>query len=367
MINDATWGLLDENIICFHHQKKTQVLIILNAELNTIFQIKETIGSIWFKTNLNGKYFYFARFRNENNETEYIQASFLGDKIDLESVWFPKKFELMKYYSPIYNDNNIVYGNNNGYWTKTNLKGDFIWESKIDAGHCYAWNDNYLYFLKVEKGNSEEKFIEKESTVVCLSQEDGSMLWRNDIEGIVSTPILLYEDRILVESKKHGIVCIEASSGQILWNWKKSEYQCCRKYTIDYEGILHILEVDIYYQLNLQDGSIMNVLDLKKELKRFKIKIGGEYVDDRKDYGLTFGMSSFQPSVSAEHFLIAIFNQVIFVNKSTGKMDYSYLLEDKRGKVSELAIIGENRIILVEACFSSKMPNTIWKVLESVV
>lgn len=289
----------------------------------------------------------------------------------MERVCFPENFEVMKYFGPICNDNDIVYGNNKGYLTKTNIKGELIWQStflkKGILGFPEAWNDNYFFFLHVDTGTSEERYIEKESAVICLSQEDGSILWRKDIEGIVSTPILLYKDRVLVESKKHGIVCIEASSGQILWNWKKSDYQGCRKYTIEYQGILHILEANSYYQLNLQDGSIMNVFDLNKELKRFKIKIGGEYVDDRKDYGLTFGMPSFQPSVSVEHFIVAIFNQIIFINKTTGLFDYTHLLEDKRGKVLELAIIGENRIVLVEQCYSSKMPNTIWKVLESVV
>lgn len=75
IINNAIWGLLEDNTIYFHYQKKTQVLTILNAELNTIFQTKKTVGSIWFKTNLNGKYFYFARFLSES-EIEYIQAFF---------------------------------------------------------------------------------------------------------------------------------------------------------------------------------------------------------------------------------------------------------------------------------------------------
>ena len=194
---------------------------------------------------------------------------------------------------------------------------------------------------------------------------------------------MLFKNLLLLENTTNEILCLEASSGKILWNWLTNEdvrinrkeafkgkintnnldkISDIRTYTLDYEGVLHILDFDQYIQVDIETGTVLQIFELAKAIKKLKLEIKKNVSPE------TYLGPSNRPSVSTTHFIVSIMNYVVFINKQTGIIDYTYQLEEKEGRVEELSIIGENRIILIESGYKKKNRGgsySIWKVLES--
>ena len=321
------------------------------------------------------------------------------------ALWFEKdyllklydeNFELLKeqnlgyfilydsfYLTIIFNKNNDV------FLKKLNDNNEEIWNCDVPItinGLTIAWNDDFIFFYRQElietipaiQYESPEIKIYRNS-IVCISQANGKLVWEKDIENLqLGRPILLCDNIIVIKSNSIGLLGLHTTTGQILWNWKlaeetynkrKAEYNGggyyfeislnIYEYTIDYEGKLHIVDFETYSQLNVKTGAILATFDFEKAQKKWKL--------NRKSVntpGGHFGLGA-TPTVTKDHCIAAIRNTVIFINKNTGQIDYIIPGEDKLyGGIKEIAVIGENRLLVYEGCGTRKMPDNILKIWE---
>lgn len=376
IINDlVSWNVLNDSIFLSTYINRTK-----NKVLTYSFQLLDRNYEYQLIFKEVG---YFPRFFNNNLniilEIENIDSKFL---VISESGNIINELHISKFPSPVFFDNNNVYCVSN-HFVKKDFKGDTKWEKQVNKSHTYiaAYDDKYI-FCKHNNFTTSKN----DNTITCFSQSDGSIIWQKEIDQIKHhVPILLFKNLLLLENTTNEILCLEASSGKILWNWLTNEdvrinrkeafkgkintnnldkISDIRTYTLDYEGVLHILDFDQYIQVDIETGTVLQIFELAKAIKKLKLEIKKNVSPE------TYLGPSNRPSVSTTHFIVSIMNYVVFINKQTGIIDYTYQLEEKEGRVEELSIIGENRIILIESGYKKKNRGgsySIWKVLESSI
>jgi outer membrane protein assembly factor BamB len=368
------WSVAGNNIVVCGYTKDKQIKHFIKVFNSKNILIKEIPVTHRFQSCQNTE---LLTLWNEPDKT-LIFYDEEGDNL----------IELMMETPPFYIDShNIFTVTEDGFYCKYDNNGNWIWKSekskKAIFGFKEAWNDTYFYFTQVNmlEGHGH---LENKGFVICISQFDGKLIWQKEIDQIKHhVPILLFNNLLLVENTTNGILCLEASSGKMLWNWRTSEevrinrqetfrgkiysfnldsITDIRTYTLDYEGILHILDFDQYIQINVESGTVLREFELNKAIKKLKLEL------KKTVSPATYLGPTDRPIVTATHFIVSILNYVVFINKRTGIIEYTYQLEEKEGRVQEFSIIGENRAILVESGYNRKNRGgsySIWKVLES--
>ncbi len=66
--------------------------------------------------------------------------------------------------------------------------------------------------------NKRVYFATTNGTVICLSSEDGTELWRNKLEPIEYSSPSIGENRLIIGTSNGGVFCLNSSTGKIIWN-----------------------------------------------------------------------------------------------------------------------------------------------------
>lgn len=341
----SVWACVNDTLIVNGFKKKKIIYELYNKNLilkNSKFW--ESFPSLIINSNHLLFWFY------KENILRFFDEEFNLEK----ELVFPKV--IIKSYG------NFLYCYQELIFYKYELNGLLIWESKIsNSPPLIAFDEKVIaYYLP----NSSEKLeIEDYDKVICLSQNSGEIIWKTHVENLNKNwPILLAKECLIIESDLEGIICLDVKTGTKLWNKKVIEGKKNRRYTLDYEQILHVIEVDIYLQINISDGSIIRQFDMKKEFKKLKIDL--YRLANENDFGNLLGMPSFQPTVTSTHFLVSVLSMILFINKSTGLVDSIYNCTNNRSQVAELAVIADNKVVIIESVWSGAFKGNILKVFE---
>ncbi|OIQ17877.1 MAG: hypothetical protein BM556_10650 [Bacteriovorax sp. MedPE-SWde] len=115
--------------------------------------------------------------------------------------------------SPLIHEGVVYVGNNNGFLDAYSLKnGRLIWREKtMGAMHSapVAYKNTLIY------GDIHGRMYGK-------NLESGKLAYVFDLGSPVDSTPVIAKDRIFVHTRNHKIFCIDASTGKILWSYKRS-------------------------------------------------------------------------------------------------------------------------------------------------
>jgi outer membrane protein assembly factor BamB len=115
--------------------------------------------------------------------------------------------------SPAMADEFLYVGENSGIFHAYNRKnGRPIWKS--DEGQAYhaspvVFKDKVLY------GNVEGRLYAR-------NRFNGELIYNIDLGSAVESEPVLYQGRLIVHTRNHKIVCLDAETGKVLWAYKRS-------------------------------------------------------------------------------------------------------------------------------------------------
>lgn len=354
-----------------------QPLIIgLDLNLNKIFEITSNI-SLW--SNLD------EIICSENGNSDIVVFSNeTGNEIKRYKIPFENDYPTLIFKNIYYSDLDF-----NGLLKKS-FDGKTFWKIELPYVKIIASKENDLIVIQDQDKNSFHGRV----GLFCISDLDGSIKWnlhesflfkKTQISDLLHRNIYLHDNGILlVQSRSQGILGVKAETGKILWKWKPDlkKIEPIRQknlahqndpkpnvkkmnlntfsFTIDYEGIVHILNHEYYTQLNSLTGSIINEFKMDSSLiqERPYFKYGYSY------YEKFIGS---EVTVSKTHVIGSNCERIIFINKTTGKLEKIISGEDpKHGVIRRILITGENKMITIEDCSSKNLDPYYMKIWKAI-
>ena len=350
------------------------IIIGLNLNLKVVFQLNKNIA-LW--PNL------FEIICDVFGNTDIV---FLKNETGDETKRYktPNEFEFPNL---IVKNIYYTYLNHIGL-AKKSFDGKTFWKIELPFVKIIALKEDDIIIIQDQDKNSFHGRI----GLFCISDLDGSIKWnlhesflfkKTAVSDLFNRNIYLHENGILlVQSRSQGILGIKAETGKILWKWKpdfkkiepirqknlshkndpfpdvKKRNLNTFSFTVDYEGVVHILNHEFYTQLNSLTGSIINEFEMDPSLiqERPYFNYGDSY------YEKFIGS---EVTVSKTHVIGSNCERIIFINKESGKLEKVIHGEDtKHGIIQRILITGENKMISIEECSSKKLNSyylKIWK------